>query len=81
MTAKAHEKLDELEKEFLDVWRRRVDEMRPVCLSDYLDSSETFHKLREMRDQVDVCLGNIDEIRMALYKLPFGTEAEEDEEA
>lgn len=79
MTTKAREKLDELEKEVLDVWRRRVDEMRPIRLSDYLDSSETFHKLREMRDQVDVCLGNIDEIRMALCKPPFGVEAEESE--
>ena len=79
MTTKVHEKLDDVETALLDIWRRRVDGIDLAVLRDYAGSSPLYHRLREMRDQVDVCLGNIDEIHMALYKPPFGI-AQEDEE-
>lgn len=79
VTAKAEQMVNEAEEALLELYRRQVG---VLPLSDLRDPllSKTYHKLRLLRDQLDGCLGNIDEIRMALCKLPFGTRAEEDEE-
>ena len=79
MTTQAHEKLNAVEHALLNIYRDRVQLMSLVDLRDPL-LSKTYHELRELRDQMDACLGNIDEIRMILYKPPFGTEPEGDEE-
>lgn len=79
MIRKAHEKLKELEQILLTVYRERVQKITLVYLEDYLLSKD-YCELTRLRDQMDECMANIDEIRMVLWEPPFGAVVEDDED-
>lgn len=78
MSSNIPEILREMDEAIRDLWAKGVEELRPINMTDFLNTTGVFHRLTEMRDGVRCCLTILDELRHEV--LPLVRDLEQEKE-